>query len=117
MELQLASKVVMVRGSGSTWKTPTAKEKFPTRTWNWILRELPISVHKSITIGPDNWAFRCPTPKDSCQQALSGQVVLDHFEENAGREIPRTDGYYELRFNSGGSESGRFIVDCLAPCS
>jgi hypothetical protein len=81
------------------------------------IRELPISVHKSITIGRDNWAFRCPTPKDSCQQALSGQVVLDHFEENAGREIPRTDGYYELRFNSGGSESGRFIVDCLAPCS
>jgi hypothetical protein len=35
------------------------------------IRELPISVHKSITIGRDNWAFRCPTPKDSCQQALS----------------------------------------------
>ncbi len=41
MELQLASKVVMVRGSGSTWKTPTAKEKFPTRTWNWILGSYP----------------------------------------------------------------------------
>src|SRR5579864_3089693 len=27
------------------------------------ITELPILVHKSITIGPDNWAFRCPSPK------------------------------------------------------
>ena len=81
------------------------------------IRELPISAHKTISIGADNWAYRCPNPKESCQQALSGQIVFDHFEVNAGREIPRTDGHYELRFNTGGPESGHFIVDCLAPCS
>lgn len=81
------------------------------------IRELPISAHKNISIGANNGAFRCPTPKESCQQALAGKIVFDHFEENAGREIPRTDGHYELRFNTGGSERGHFIVDCLAPCS
>ena len=28
-------------GIRSTWKTPTAKEKFPTRTWNCILGSYP----------------------------------------------------------------------------
>ncbi len=81
------------------------------------IRQLPIWSHKDIVIGADNWAYRCPNPRESCQQALSGKVVFDHFEENARREIPRTDGHYELRFDSGGSERGYFIVDCLAPCS
>jgi hypothetical protein len=49
--------------------------------------------------------------------SFGGKIVFDHFEENAGTEIPRTDGYYELRFNNGKSESGHFRVDRLAPCS
>jgi hypothetical protein len=81
------------------------------------IRELPISAHKNISIGANNGAFKCPTPKESCQQALAGKIVFDPFEENAGTEIPRTDGYYELRFNNGKSESGHFRVDRLAPCS
>jgi hypothetical protein len=80
------------------------------------IRELPISVHKTIIIGPDNWAFRCPDSEGLVPTSFVRPGVLDHFEENAGRQIPRTDGYYELRFNSG-SESGPFIVDCPAPCS
>jgi hypothetical protein len=55
------------------------------------IRQLPISAHKNISIGADNWAYRCPNPKESCQQALAGKIVFDHFEENAGKEIPRTD--------------------------
>jgi hypothetical protein len=50
------------------------------------IRELPVSAHKSISIGADNWAFRCPDPKDSCQQSLSGKVVFDHFEGTVGSQ-------------------------------
>ena len=78
------------------------------------LRELPITVRKSITIGADNWAFRCADPKESCEQALGGKIVFDHFEETAGKEI-RTDGSYDLRFRTG-VESGHFEVDCRGPC-
>lgn len=79
------------------------------------IRELPVSVHKSISIGADNWAFRCPDPKESCQQSLSGKVVFDHFEGTVGKDI-QTDGSYELRFGADGFESGHFEVDCIAPC-
>jgi hypothetical protein len=79
------------------------------------IREQPISVHKSISIGADNWAFRCANPKESCKQALSGYVWFDHFEDASGKGI-QTDGYYELRFSTGESESGPFKVDCIAPC-
>ena len=79
------------------------------------IREQPISIHKSISIGPENWAFRCLNPKESCEQALSGNVVFDHFEDPSGKGI-QTDGYYELRFSSGRTESGLFEVDCIAPC-
>lgn len=80
------------------------------------IREQPIPVHESISIGAQNWAFRCPNPKESCEQALSGNVVFDHLEETSGKGI-QTDGYYELRFSSGRSESGLFKVDCIAPCA
>ncbi len=79
------------------------------------IKKLPILVHKSISIGADNWAFSCPSPKDSCQQFLSGKVVFDHFEETVGKET-QTDGYYQLRFRTGSSQSGHFRVDCIAPC-
>ena len=78
------------------------------------IRELPIAAHRGITIGADNWAFKCPDPKESCEQALGGTIVLDHFEETAGKEI-QTDGSYHLKFRTG-LESGHFRVDCLAPC-
>lgn len=78
------------------------------------IRELPVAAHKSITIGADNWAFKCRDPKESCEQSLSGKIVFDHFEDTAGKEI-QTDGYYELKFRTS-TESGHFKVDCLAPC-
>jgi hypothetical protein len=80
------------------------------------IREQPITVHKSISIGTENWAFRCTNPKESCEQALSGNIVFDHVEDTSTKEI-HTDGYYELRFNSGRSESGLFKVGCIAPCA
>ena len=79
------------------------------------VRELPIAVHKSFTIGPDNWAFRCPSPKESCEQSLSGKVVFNHFEETVGKEV-QTDGFYELRFRTG-TESGHFKVNCMGACA
>jgi hypothetical protein len=80
------------------------------------IREEPILVHKSITIGPDNWAFRCLSPKESCQQAASGRVVFNHLEKHLSGEEIQTDGDYELRFNNGPSESGHFKVDCSGTC-
>lgn len=80
------------------------------------IRERPIRVHKSVIIGPENWAFRCLDPKESCEQSLSGKVVFEHFGEKVGTKMPLTDGYYELRFKSG-TEQGRFKVDCSAPCA
>lgn len=76
------------------------------------IREVPITVHKKITVGADNLAFRCPDQKESCEQSLSGEIVFDHFE---GKEI-RTDGSYELRFRDGNTERGHFRVDCRPPC-
>lgn len=80
------------------------------------IREQPIPVHKSISIGAENWAFRCLNPDESCEQALSGNVVFNHLELTSGKGI-QTDGSYELRFSSGRSESGLFNVDCVAPCA
>jgi hypothetical protein len=80
------------------------------------IREQPILAHKSIIIGAENWAFRCLNPNESCQQASSGNVVFDHLDDTSGEGI-ETDGYYELRFSSGRSESGLFKVDCTAPCA
>jgi hypothetical protein len=80
------------------------------------IREQPIPAHKSISIGAENWAFRCLNPNDSCEQALSGNIMFDHLEDTSGKRI-QTDGYYELRFRSGRSESGLFKVDCIGPCA
>lgn len=76
------------------------------------IRERPI--HRSISIGSDNWAFKCPNPKEGCEQALSGTIVFDHIEGNLENG---TDGSYELRFSGGRSETGHFKVDCSAPCA
>ena len=75
------------------------------------VRERPIP--KSIRIGADNWGFKCPSPRESCIQAVSGSVVFDHFEGNLENG---TDGFYELKFSGGTSES-RFKVDYGMPCA
>lgn len=79
------------------------------------ITEKPIPVHKSISIRADNRAFRCRNAKESCEQAFSGEVIFDHFEDLSGKSL-QTDGYYELKFSTGKSESGLFKVTCFAPC-
>jgi hypothetical protein len=79
------------------------------------ITEEPVPVHKSISIGTDNRAFRCRNAKESCEQAASGDVIFDHFEDISGKSL-QTDGYYELKFSTGMSESGLFKVTCFAPC-
>jgi hypothetical protein len=80
------------------------------------IRELPILVHKSIAIGPENLAFRCPSPKEGCQQSVSGGVVFNHIEKHLSGEKIQIDGDYELRFSNRPSESGHFKVDCEGVC-
>jgi hypothetical protein len=80
------------------------------------IREQPVPVRKSIVIGPDNLAFRCLNPKESCEQLVSGELVFEHFEDRSKKtEITGTDGYYELRFRTR-TERGRFKVDCVGIC-
>ena len=47
------------------------------------IREQSVPVRKSIVIGPDNLAFRCLNPKESCEQLVSGELVFEHFEDGA----------------------------------
>src|SRR5579864_5348805 len=79
------------------------------------VREVPVQVNKPFIIGETNWAFICPNPKESCKQFRSGQVMFNHFEEINEKDL-QTDGWYELRFDRGLPESGRFKVDCYEPC-
>jgi len=79
------------------------------------ITEKPIAAHKNLSVGADNRAFRCPNAKDSCEQAISGDVIFDHYEDISGKSM-QTDGYYELKFSTGRSESGLFKVTCFAPC-
>jgi hypothetical protein len=95
------------------YRSCQAKRSYPYLELH--IKEQPISVHKSISIGTENGAFRCENPKESCEQALSGYLWFDHFEDTSGNGI-QTDGHYELRFNTGGPESNFFKVDCYAPC-
>jgi hypothetical protein len=80
------------------------------------IREQPILPGKNIAIGDDNLAVRCLSARQSCDQAISGNILFDHFEELSGKEL-KTDGYYELKFKNGKAEGGLFKVDCMAPCS
>ena len=78
------------------------------------IREAPVAVRKEIVIGPDNWAFSCPTAKEPCEQIPSGRIVFDHLEgQTAGL---KSEGHYELRTRSGTVEKGGFRVDCVEPC-
>jgi hypothetical protein len=83
------------------------------------IRELPVAVRKPITIGPDNWAFRCLDQKESCEQALSGTIGFDHFEDYSRKPVSpdgTTDGYYDLKFKNGGYAKGRFKAGD-SPCA
>jgi hypothetical protein len=80
------------------------------------IREQPVPVRKSIVIGPDNLAFRCLNPEESCEQLVSGELVFEHFEGRSKKtETSGTDGHYELRFKTR-TERARFKVDCLGIC-
>jgi hypothetical protein len=80
------------------------------------IKEEPVPVRKSIVIGPDNLAFRCLNPKESCEQLVSGELFFEHFEHRSKKtEISGTDGHYELRFRTR-TERGRFKVDCVGIC-
>jgi len=76
------------------------------------IRERPISVHKKIVIGPDNGAFRCLSPDESCEQALSGEVVFENFESPRLGQINKTDGNYSLKFRTG-PEHSHFEINCI----
>jgi hypothetical protein len=76
------------------------------------IRERPISVHKKILIGPDNGAFRCLSPNESCEQALSGEVMLEKFENPRARQLNKTEGDYNLKFRTG-TETGHFEINCI----
>ena len=80
------------------------------------IRKLPIAVGKNIIIGPDNWAFRCFSAEEPCDQVPSGLIVFDNLEN--GSIGLKTKGQYELRLRGGAEvvERGNFEVDCLVPC-
>jgi hypothetical protein len=80
------------------------------------IREQPILPGKNIAIGSNNSALRCLSARQSCEPAVSGTILFDHFEEFSGKEI-KTDGYYELKFRTGRTESSLFKLDCMSPCS
>ncbi len=78
------------------------------------IRELPIAIHREIRIGEDNWARRCLSPKESCEESLGGTITFDHIDETVGKQT-QTEGSYKVRFRDGW-ETGQFKVDCHAPC-
>jgi len=80
------------------------------------VRELPVPIGKVIAIGPTNWAFRCPSSRESCGQALSGTVALDRAAYPS-REGARSTGRYQLKFREGQVEEGEFEITCSAPCA
>lgn len=81
------------------------------------VRERPIPIGKAITIGPDNWAFRCPSSHDGCAQAPSGTVVFDHSTDPTWPDGVASTGRYELKFQGGQIESGHFEIVCSLPCA
>jgi hypothetical protein len=83
------------------------------------IRQWPVPIGKAITIGPDNWAFRCLSSREGCAQAVSGTVVFDHSPDptEPTDHAIRSTGKYELKFQAGQIESGRFEVTCSVPCA
>lgn len=84
------------------------------------IRERSVATGKTLTIGPKNGASRCPSERESCEQALSGMVVFDTpgAADDAGRYEPilNQSGHYELKFKNKEVEGGHFKVDGFAPC-
>lgn len=79
------------------------------------VRELPFAANKSIVIGETNTAFECLDRKTPCKQFTSGRVMLNRVPDTSSGW--RAEGWYELKFNTGLLWTGRFKVDCIAPCS
>jgi hypothetical protein len=74
-----------------------------------------VQVNESINVGQINWAFKCQDQKKSCEPFASGKVIFNHCEDSSENGI-QADGWYQLRFTTGLPETGRFKVDCIAPC-
>jgi hypothetical protein len=74
-----------------------------------------VPTNERISIGETNTAFLCRDQKSSCQQFSSGEILFNHFEENS-KEGLLTNGWYELKSPNQLPETGRFRVDCVAPC-
>jgi len=83
------------------------------------IRKLPIAIQKSVIIGPDNWAFRCVSADEPCEQIPSGVIVFDNLVNGSTEAGLESKGHYELRLRGGAGvvERGSFKVDCLVPCS
>jgi len=109
-----------VNGPGIAFYLRTEKgcpRQFPLYPYLEIdIRQWPISIGKPITIGPDNWALRCPSSHDGCAQAISGTVVFDHSTDPTGDRTIKSTGSYELKFQGGQMERGRFEIVCGLPC-
>lgn len=74
-----------------------------------------LAVRKDIIIGPDNWAFRCASAREPCEQIPSGKIVFDRLVGPTADL--KTEGHYQLRMRSGKIEEGSFKVDCRAACT
>jgi hypothetical protein len=79
------------------------------------ISEEGITPNERIPIGEENPAFRCEQA-GRCEQAVGGEIMFNHFHEFDGKDA-LTDGWYELHFSHGLPETGRFRVDCTAPCA
>ena len=79
-----------------------------------VIRQLPVAAHREIRIGEDNWARKCLSSNESCEESSGGTITFDHFDETIGKQI-KTDGFYRVRFRAGW-QTGHFKVDSLAPC-
>ena len=81
------------------------------------IQQLPIHSRHRITIGENNWSFRCLDAREACEQARSGVVVFDRDEEKNDNDRLETRGHFEVKFRGEETESGDFTVDCYAPCA
>lgn len=81
------------------------------------IQQLPTQTNKRIFIGEDNWAFRCLDPREACEQARSGEVVFDSYEDKNARGEAGTRGQFILKFRGSETESGDFNFDCYGPCA
>jgi hypothetical protein len=80
------------------------------------IQQPAIQSTKRIVIGEDNQSYRCLDPREACEQALSGVVVFDRYQEKNAKGKLETAGRFDLKFRGSETESGSFTVDCYSPC-